>query len=251
MNSFNLNQREFDRFYETVKKAYLKIFRRCGLTAKVTEASGGDFSEKISYEFMVLTNAGEDDILYCNNCEHCINLDIAKLKKGDFCPKCQKGVLKQARASEVGNVFDLGQKYTKDFDFYVLNNEGRKIYPIMGCYGIGTTRLMGIIVEKSSDERGIIWPKSVAPFNVHLIDIQLNRKAQEVYRELKEHGVEVFWDDRNNVSIGEKFADADLIGIPVRLVVSSQTKDKIEWKNRTSEKKEFLAIKEVIDRLQK
>lgn len=251
MYSFNLNQREFDRFYETAKKAYLKIFRRCDLTAKVTEASGGDFSEKISYEFMVLTDAGEDDILYCNNCEHCINLDIAELKKGDFCPKCQRGALKQARASEVGNVFDLGQKYSKDFNFYVLDNRGKKIYPIMGCYGIGTTRLMGVIVEKSSDEKGIIWPKSVSPFDIYLIDIKSNNKAQRIYQELQKQGIEVLWDDRENVSTGEKFADADLIGIPVRLVISKEARNKVEWKERDEEKTEILELQQAINRLKK
>lgn len=247
MYSFNLNQKDFEKFYETVKKAYLKIFKRCGLIAKVTEASGGGFSKKISYEFMVLTNAGEDDILYCNTCEYCINLNIAQLKKRGNCPKCRKGKLYQARASEVGNVFDLGSKYAQDFDFYVLDKKGKKVYPIMGCYGIGTTRLLGVIVEKYHDEEGIIWPESVAPFQVHLIGLQA--AAEQVYKKLCQSGVEVLYDDRENISAGEKFADADLIGIPVRLVVSFKTKDKIEWKKRDSEKKELLKLEEVIKKV--
>lgn len=247
--SFHLNQEDFEKYYEIVKKAYLKVFKRCGLTAKVTQASGGAFTQKISYEFMVLTKAGEDDILYCDQCEYCINLDIALVKKGDLCPKCGKGKLNQARASEVGNVFDLGQKYTKDFDLYVLDEKGQKIYPIMGCYGIGTTRLMGVIVEKFNDSRGIIWPRSVAPFQAHLIDLNKTKTADLIYQQLKKIGMEVLYDDRKEISAGEKFADADLIGAPARLVISQKTEDKIEWKERNKEKTELLNLKEVIKRL--
>lgn len=249
MYSFHLNEKDFDRFYQIAKKAYLRIFKGCGLDAKVTEASGGSFSKKISYEFMVLTAAGEDDILYCNNCEYCLNLTIAKVKKGTPCPKCKKGSLNQARASEVGNVFDLGNRYTKAFDFFVLDEEGKKIYPIMGCYGIGTTRLMGVIVEKYNDEKGIIWPKTVSPFQTHLIDITEETEAGKVYQALKKEGIGVLWDDRIDVSAGEKFAEADLIGIPVRLVISKETGDKIEWKNRKESKGEILKLQEVINRL--
>ncbi|HUV46635.1 MAG TPA: aminoacyl--tRNA ligase-related protein, partial [Candidatus Bathyarchaeia archaeon] len=246
--SFHLTQDDFEKFYEIAKKAYLKVFERCGLVAKVTEASGGAFTEKISYEFMVLTDAGEDDILYCEKCVYCVNLTIAKLKRGDKCPKCKKGKLKQAKASEVGNVFDLGQKYTKAFGFYVLDKEGKKIYPIMGCYGIGTSRLMGVIVEKHQDQKGICWPRQVAPFQVNLINLG-GVDGKKIYEDLEKQGIEVLWDDRKDVSAGEKFCDADLIGIPVRLVISKETKDKVEWKERTKSEKEFLSSNEVISRL--
>ncbi|MFH0890549.1 MAG: aminoacyl--tRNA ligase-related protein, partial [Candidatus Liptonbacteria bacterium] len=146
MYSFHENQEDFDKFYEIAKQAYLKIFQRLGLTAKVTEASGGSFSEKISYEFEVLTDAGEANILYCDVCEFCVNVDdIKSYKEGDKCPKCGKGSLKAAAASEVGNVFDLGQKYGKDFGLTFADKDGNKIYPVMGCYGIGISRLMGVI----------------------------------------------------------------------------------------------------------
>lgn len=252
MYSFHANQDDFDKFYAKAKQAYLKVFQRCGLVAKVTEASGGSFSEKISYEFMVLTDAGEDDILYCRQCEHCVNLDIAKSKKGDTCPKCKKGKLEQARASEVGNVFDLGQKYSQDFDFYVTDKNGKKIYPIMGCYGIGISRLMGVIVEKYNDEKGILWPKNISPFQVHLISLDgegVLKKAKELYQLLQKEGIEVLWDDRVDVSAGAKFASADMIGIPYRLVVSSKTGDKIEVKKRTFDKIQLLTIKELFAKL--
>ncbi|OGZ02654.1 MAG: hypothetical protein A2946_00225 [Candidatus Liptonbacteria bacterium RIFCSPLOWO2_01_FULL_53_13] len=243
MYSFHENQEDFERFYEVAKKAYLKIFERVGLTAKVTEASGGSFSEKISYEFMVLTDAGEDDILYCDACEFCVNKDIAKQNENDACPKCRKGKLHRATASEAGNVFDLGQKYGKDFDLGFIGKDGTKQYPVMGCYGIGISRLMGVIVEKMHDEQGIIWPECVAPFRAHLIELK-GASAKELYDELKAEGIEVLYDDRDT-SAGEKFADADLIGIPWRLVVSPKTEGKVEIKRRDEKEGKVVSKEEM------
>lgn len=223
MYSFHENQEDFDRFYEIAKEAYLKIFSRLGLVSKVTEASGGGFTEKISYEFEVLTDAGEANILYCDSCEFCVNIDdFTTYKNGDRCPKCGKNDLKSATASEVGNVFDLGRKYSEAFGLSYTDQNGESKYPIMGCYGIGITRTMGVIVEKFHDEKGIIWPKNLAPFLVHLIDIQQTEEAEKIYEQLKKEAVEILWDDRE-MSAGEKFADADLIGCPVRVVVSSRS----------------------------
>lgn len=246
--SWHIDQKDFDDFYANAKKAYLKAFDRMGLTAKVTEASGGDFSEKISYEFEVLTDAGEANILYCEKCDFCVNTDdIDKYKDGDSCPRCSKDKLKYAKASEVGNVFDLGQKYTRAFGFVIDNAKGEKVYPIMGCYGIGISRTMGVLVEKFHDEKGITWPKSVAPFAVHLVELP-GGNGKEIYEKLTSTGIDVLWDDRD-IPAGEKFADADLIGIPIRLVVSAKTGDKIEWKERSSDKFELLTFGEVIKKI--
>lgn len=244
MYSWHLDQKDFEDFYQKAKEAYLKAFNRMGLKAKVTEASGGSFSEKISYEFEVLTDAGEAHILYCDKCDYYVNVDdIQKCVEGDSCPNCQKDKLKSAKASEVGNVFDLGQKYTKAFGFLVYDEKGLKKYPIMGCYGIGISRTMGVIVEKFHDEKGIIWPKSVSPFEVHLVG--LNGKGEEVYKKLKEKGIDVLFDDRD-LSAGEKFADADLIGIPVRLVVSDKTGEEVEYKERISNESKLLEFDEIL-----
>lgn len=249
MYSFHETQEDFDRFYQEVKEAYIKAYRNVDLVAKVTEASGGNFTEKISYEFMVLTEAGEDDIFYCPSCEFCVNSEIAKQKQGDECPKCHEGKLEAARASEVGNVFDLGQKYTKDFELTYNDAEGKSKFPIMGCYGWGTTRTMGVIVEKSSDERGIIWPLSIAPYEVIITSLKgTEERAQQLYKDLKEHNVEVIWDDRDE-SPGNKFAAADLMGIPVRLVLSERNGDKIEWKSRKEKEAELLDYDTVLMRL--
>jgi prolyl-tRNA synthetase len=196
--SWHIDQKDFDQYYQKAKQAYIKIFNRLGLTAKVTEASGGSFSQKISYEFEVLTDAGEANILYCAKCDFCVNIDdIKTCKEDEKCPRCKKGVLKYAKASEVGNVFDLGQKYTKAFNFLITNDKGEQVYPIMGCYGIGISRTMGVIVEKFHDEKGIIWPKSVAPFDIHLVELPGAKNVKEIYENLKKNGVDVLWDDRD------------------------------------------------------
>ena len=247
--SFHIDQKDFDKYYQVAKKAYLKIFNRLGLTAKVTEASGGGFSEKVSYEFEVLTEAGEANILYCSKCDYCVNVDDIKMyKEGDKCPQCKSDKLRPAKAAEVGNVFDLGQKYSRAFGLITTNSKGEKVYPIMGCYGVGISRTMGVIVEKFHDERGIIWPKSIAPFDTHLIGLQ--GKGDSVYEKLQKAGVDILYDDRD-ISAGEKFSDADLMGIPVRLVVSEKTGDKIEYKERNSDKTELLdfdALLRILDR---
>lgn len=234
MYSFHETQEDFDNYYTKVKEAYKKIFEGLGLVAKVTEASGGSFSKKISYEFMVLTEAGEDDILYCESCDYCVNVEVAgDLKEASPCKLCNAQGLKLARASEVGNVFDLGQKYGKDFDMGFLGRDGSKQFPVMGCYGIGISRIMGVIVEKFNDEKGIIWPESVAPFKVYLISIGKDEEAESLYKALIEQGVEVIFDDRDK-SPGEKFADCDLLGIPFRVVLSAKIEGgKVEVKKRT------------------
>ena len=252
MYSFHLDQADFDRFYEIAKKAYLKVFARMGLAAKVTEASGGAFTEKISYEFEVLTEAGEVNILYCDSCEFCVNIDdFNTYKQGNKCPKCGESTLKPSVAAEVGNVFDLGQKYSKAFDLKVTTNTGEQVYPIMGCYGIGISRTMGVIVEKFHDDKGITWPSNVAPFEVHLIDIQQSEKAKEIYEVLKAKGIEVLWDDRD-INVGGKFTSADLIGCPWRVVVSERSlaTNEIEVKARQSDEPKMVSVERFVKNLQ-
>ncbi len=253
MYSFHETQEDFDKFYAIVKQAYLKIFDRVGLVAKVTEASGGSFSQKISYEFMVLTDAGEDDILYCDICEFCVNAEIAKQQAGEMCPKCGKGKLNPAKASEVGNVFDLGQKYGKDFDLGFKDKDGKKQFPIMGCYGLGISRLMGVLVEKFHDEKGILWPQAVAPFDLHLINIAKDpQSADKLYIALQQDGFSVLYDQRD-ASVGTKFADADLIGLPKRILVSDKTlkEDSAEVKSRNNDQTQLIKTKDLSKFLKK
>ncbi len=251
MYSFHESQEDFDRFYEIVKEAYLRVYTRLGLTAKVTEASGGSFTEKLSYEFMVLTDAGEDDIVYCEECTHCANIEVSKEKEGDSCVKCGKGTLKSAKASEVGNVFDLGQKYAKDFGFMFKDKEGNDQLPIMGCYGIGITRLMGAIVETLSDEKGIVWPESAAPFKFHLVSLSSDevvvQKVGALYEALTKAGKSALYDDRD-ARAGEKFADSDLIGLPWRINAGKETalSGKFELVNRKTGETTLVTQEEVL-----
>lgn len=253
MYSFHETQEDFEKYYKTAKEAYLRIYKKLGLVAKATEASGGSFSKKISYEFMVLTDAGEDDILYCDDCDYCVNTEITELKEGDKCKNCG-GELKKGRASEVGNVFDLGQKYGKDFDLTFTDKNGERKYPVMGCYGIGISRVMGVIVEKFNDDRGIIWPENVAPFLVQLVALDLEdeetkKLANVIYGQLVNAGLEPLFDDREGVSAGQKFADADLIGCPFRVVVSKRNSGKLEVKKRDGEKAELIEAGELLKAL--
>ncbi len=253
--SFHSSQKDLEYYYEKVKEAYFRILEKADLKAKYTEASGGAFTKKYSHEFMVVSKAGEDTIIYCSKCEFCQEEEIAQFTRRDLCPKCEKGILKTAKAIEVGNIFDLGAKFSKDFGLYFTDKDGKQKLVVMGCYGLGTTRLMGTIVEVHHDKKGIIWPESVAPFDVHLIDISNEKKGKtetlRVYEALKKKGVEVLWDDRDDVSAGVKFAVADLIGIPVRLVVSEKLAktQKIEWKRRDSERQEVLSSEAILSRL--
>ncbi|MDF2461412.1 MAG: proS [Candidatus Saccharibacteria bacterium] len=254
MYSFHTNQEDFDAFYKEAKEAYLRVFDRLGLVAKVTEASGGAFSEKVSYEFEVLTDAGEDVIYYCDDCDFCVEDEIAKVKPGDECPRCGKGKLKEAKSAEVGNVFDLGQKYGKAFDLGFVDDKDQKQYPIVGCYGIGISRVMGVLVEKYADEKGIAWPESVAPAQVHIVRLgnqdEVVEAADKLYSELRDAGVEALYDDRDE-SAGAKFADADLIGVPVRLAVSRRTLEEgsAEWKRRNEEESSLVKLGDVLKKL--
>lgn len=243
--SLHTSQEDLDAYYEEVAKAYMKVFDRIGLKAMRTQAAGGVFTDNATDEFQVLSEAGEDEIIYCEGGDFAQNVEIANGTEGKECD-LGHGPLKRAKAIEVGNIFRFGTSYSEKMNVTYADKDGKKQFAYLGSYGIGVTRLMGVLVELMHDDKGIIWPKSVAPYQVHLIAIKEN--ADKVYEELKRASVEVLYDDRD-VSAGEKFADADLIGIPVRLVISQKTGDKIEWKKRDSDQTELLELSEVLNRL--
>lgn len=179
----------------------------------------------------------------------CELADIAEAREGHLCARCQKGKLKEIRGIEFGHVFKFNHFYTEPMKGTFVDKDGQEKFMFMGSYGIGIERAMAIAVELNHDEQGIIWPKSIAPFAVHLVGLDL-AKADELYKELTGRGIEVLYDDRQDVSAGVKFADADLIGIPARLVVSAKTGEKIEYKERTEEKGILLSLKEVLAKLE-
>jgi len=219
--SFHLTPEDLDDYYEKVKNAYFKVFGKVGLREKtyLTFASGGSFS-KYSHEFQTLTAAGEDTIYICEKCQTAVNKEI-KFETPN-CPVCDGKKFQKEKAIEVGNIFKLQDKFSKPFDLKVIDKKGKLKIVLMGCYGIGLSRLLGTIVEVHHDEKGIIWPESVAPFQVHLISLGKNKEAEKIYKNLLAKKIEVLFDDRE-ASPGEKFADADLIGIPWRAVVSEKS----------------------------
>lgn len=252
--SFHADEADLDAYYEKAKEAYLKIFHRLGLDAIVVEASGGTFS-KYSHEFQVLTESGEDIIFYCEKCRYAQNKEIAEYKAGDKCPKCG-GKMAEGKAIEVGNIFKLKTKFSEAFNLNFLDKEGKKKLAVMGCYGIGPSRILGAIAEVSHDERGIIWPVEVAPFDIHLValfgkDEGKNKKIKEesgkLFESLQKGGFEVLYDDREEVSSGVKLAESDLFGIPFRLVISEKTLDKgsAEIKKRSEKEVELAKLNKV------
>jgi prolyl-tRNA synthetase len=249
--SAHVSEEDMYEYYNQIKEAYVQIFNRIGFEGtKIVEASGGVFTKNYTHEFQVLSPVGEDTIFFCNSCGFAQNKEVFNGEVGGKCPKCEEKI-ESASSIEVGNIFPLGTKYSESMKVF-FKDEGGAEKPIhFASYGIGPTRVMGTLVEIFHDEKGIIWPESVAPFKVHLVGLNLDDKhtaeyAEKVYKLLQAEGVEVLFDDRKNASPGEKFADADLIGIPYRVVVSKKNGEKLEVKKRAVEKTEFLTYQELL-----
>jgi len=256
--SFHTDQEDFRKYYQKVIKAYFRIFKRCKLKSVLTEASGAGFTNEITHEFQVLVPAGQDWVFYCPHCEFAQNREISKLKAGDKCPRCKKGEIELKRGIEIANIFPLGDKYSKAFNLKFKDKDGKDKYVIMGCYGIGVGRLMATIVEVWHDENGIIWPEEIAPYFVHLVPLEFNiSKVKQVslklYQDLQKLGIEVLCDDRKDKSPGEKLKDADLIGIPWRVVISKKTvkSGKIEIKKRCAKSSKLVTPKEFLNLLRR
>ncbi|MFY9461754.1 MAG: aminoacyl--tRNA ligase-related protein [Candidatus Sungiibacteriota bacterium] len=259
--SFHKDDKDLDDFYWKADGAYRKIFTRCGLKFYVTEASGGTFTKQFTHEYQVLSEAGEDHIIFCEKCEFAQNREITTLKEGESCPKCNH-ILHMAKSIEVGNIFKLGTKFSEAFGLTYADEKGEKHPVVMGSYGIGPGRLLATIVEVHNDNKGIIWPESVAPFRVHLVELlgkdektakNVKAASEDLYSKLTAKGAEVLYDDRADKSAGEKFADADLIGIPWRVVVSEKTlKEKsVEIKQRSVSNAELVKLTEAVQTLTK
>ena len=238
MYSFNVDEETHNDFYEKAKIAYKIIYDRLGIGGDtiITFSSGGTFS-KYSHEFQTLCEAGEDIVYVDMEKKLAVNREVLNDEVlNDLGLK--KENLKECKAIEVGNIFSLGTKFSSALGLNFKDKTGISKPVIMGCYGIGPTRVMGTIAEIWSDDKGLVWPESVAPFSIHLValfgaDGKVEKVASELYRHLSSKGIEVLYDDRQ-CSAGEKFSDADLIGIPWRYVVSSKTleSDAVEVKDR-------------------
>lgn len=245
--SFHRDSPDLDNFYEQVKESYRKIFKAVGIDEEtvLTLAAGGTFSV-YSHEFQTLTPAGEDKIHVCAKCRLAINDEI--IAEHQNCPACGHSERIAETGVEVGNTFKLGNKFSVPFELNYRDEAGKKQPVVMGCYGLGISRLMGAIVEVTADDRGLVWPLAVAPFRAHLISMENNQSsaiaasAKQIYDCLIEAGIETLWDDRE-ATAGVKLADADLLGMPFRLVVSQRTVEKglVEVKRRTGDRIDFIA----------
>ncbi|HSW78991.1 MAG TPA: aminoacyl--tRNA ligase-related protein [Candidatus Babeliales bacterium] len=255
--SLSRSQKEHDEYYERVAAAYLKIFARLGFDTKITFrtfASGGSFS-RFSDEFQVLSHVGEDTIYIDEAKRIAVNKEVYTdenlrhlgLAKAD---------LKQEKGVEVGNIFSLGTKYSDSLDLKFSDEQGQRQSIIMGCYGIGVSRLMGLIAEHFSDDKGLVWPANIAPYTVYLASIgdspAVIRQSDEVYDYLTDNGIKVLYDDRIERP-GEKFADADLFGMPFRAVVSEKSLQSggIELKSRKEDNTQIVQNHALADSLTK
>jgi prolyl-tRNA synthetase len=241
--SFHATEKDLLEYYDRVAQAYKKVFERCGLKAYYTLAAGGEFTASHTHEFQVVSDVGEDTIYVCEKCDYSENSEISKLKDGDKCPKCGSSV-HEKKSIEVGNIFPLGTKYAKAFELKFMNEKGEQEYVVMGSYGIGVSRLMATIVELFNDEHGILWPESVAPFKVHLLALN-GADGEKIYTSLRDKGIEVLYDDRQ-ISAGEKFAEADLIGVPWRIITSPKLGENVEVKKRTDAMAKTMELSEAI-----
>lgn len=238
--SFSRNDEEHEDFYQEMKAAYERIFDRVGIgeLTYYTYASGGSFSEA-SHEFQTLSEAGEDTIYLSESSDIAINKEMYNDETVEKLG-LEKDELEEKRAIEVGNIFPLGTKFSKPLGLTYMDEDGKEHPIVMGSYGIGLGRLMGTVVEVLSDDDGIVWPTSIAPYGVHIIQIgdddAVTQEAEELYDSLQADGVEVLYDDRE-AGAGEKLSDADLIGIPHRVVVSGKTLEDgaVGYKRRSEE----------------
>ena len=226
--SFHANQESLDKTYDKFVQAYTNIFNRCGLKFRMVEADSGQIGGSQSAEFMALAEVGEDTIVYSTTGSFAANIEVADLPVGAPSPD-GVGVVDHAKGIEVGHVFKLGTKYSESMNAVFLDENQKKQPIIMGCYGIGVSRVMMAVIEQNNDENGMIWPKSIAPFDIHVIPVDVKKAEQldaatKIYEDLKAVGFEVLLDDRKERA-GVKFSDADLIGLPIRVTVGRGISD--------------------------
>lgn len=255
MYSFHKSAKDFEEFYEKMKNVYKNIFARVGIGHLTYPcfASGGTFS-KYSHEFQTITSVGEDTVYVDEEKGIAVNKEVMNDEV-----LAQLGLKKEKlvehKSIEVGNIFDLKTKYSKPFDLSFMDEKGEKHHVLMGCYGIGLSRLLGTVVEVLSDDKGIIWPPAIAPFTLHLLTVGKDKaalaEAEEIYNALQKNNIEVLFDDRTEVSAGEKFSDSDLLGIPLRAVVSARSLKEggIEIKKRTEEKVKIVSVEELLTQI--
>ena len=247
--SFNIDEACLEETYLAMRNTYKKVLERMGLEYKIVSADSGAIGGDASEEFHVLAETGEDTIAVSNSSEYAINTELL-LKEGEDISSLEgkpspdgEGIIEIKKGIEVGHIFQLGKVYAEDMKANVLNNEGKASTLYMGCYGIGVSRLVAATIEQNNDEKGIIWPQSVAPFDINIIaigfqkDEKIAKASNSLYKELTNMGYDVLLDDRKD-GYGAKIKDSELIGIPLNIIIGKQfiEKEEIEFRTRTGAK---------------
>jgi prolyl-tRNA synthetase len=247
MYSLHASKEDMDRYYDRVIEAYRKIYGRLGIGDEtfVTFAGGGAFT-KFSHEFQTLCDAGEDTLYVNADRSVAVNEEVLDDAAAEL--HVDKSTLSPMTSAEVGNIFKFGTEKSEKMNIFFKDAEGKQQPIYLASYGIGITRVMGVIVEKFADGKGLVWPESVAPFRAHLISLGMDEAAEKLYQEFTAAGIEVLLDDRD-ASAGEKFADSDLLGLPYRIVLGKRSfeRDIIELKKRTSEDMEEIKLESVVE----
>lgn len=246
--SFNIDEACLEETYLAMRNTYKKVLERIGLEYKIVSADSGAIGGDASEEFHVLAETGEDTIAVSNSSEYAINTELL-LKEGEDISSLEgkpspdgEGIIEIKKGIEVGHIFQLGKVYAEDMKANVLNNEGKASTLYMGCYGIGVSRLVAATIEQNNDEKGIIWPQSVAPFDINIIaigfqkDEKIAKASNSLYKELTNMGYDVLLDDRKD-GYGTKIKDSELIGIPLNIIIGKQfiEKEEIEFRTRTGD----------------
>ena len=257
--SFDVDNKALEVTYKKMYDAYTRIFERCGLRYVAVEADPGVMGGGQSHEFMIPTEAGEDMIGVCDGCGYSASKDMLGKEKKDLkdtppCPKCKKE-MKLKHSIEVGHTFKLGTKYSKALGATYLDKSGASHEIIMGCYGIGVNRIPAANIETNHDKDGIIWPKSISPYEIIILPLnmgneKLRRVSEELYSKMQKANMDVIIDDRPERA-GVKFKDADLVGFPIQVIIGEKNleKGKIEIKTRKTKKSELIDEKSVLTKL--
>jgi prolyl-tRNA synthetase len=251
MYSLHASKEDMDRYYDRVIEAYRKVYGRLGIGDEtfVTFAGGGAFT-KFSHEFQTLCDAGEDTLYVNADRSVAVNEEVLDDAAAEL--HVDKSTLSPMTSAEVGNIFKFGTEKSEKMNIFFKDADGKQQPIYLASYGIGITRVMGVIVEKFADGKGLVWPESVAPFRAHLISLGMDEAAEKLYQEFAAAGIEVLLDDRD-ASAGEKFADSDLLGLPYRIVLGKRSLERgiVEVKKRTSDDVEEVKIGDVVKHFSK
>ena len=261
--SFDLSEEQMDKSYQTMRDAYVNIFSSIGLDYRIVKADSGAIGGSDSEEFHVLADSGEDLLAFSDKSDYAINAELLIESKSDQDPESLEGQdspdgngkLKLKKGIEVGHIFKLGKKYSESMKLSIQSERGN-IYPEMGCYGIGISRIVAASIEQNHDEKGIIWPKEISPYSSAIVEINpkgdqsLKNLSSKIYYSLKENGLEVLWDDRDQ-GAGVKFSDMELIGIPQMIVIGEKSfkENKVEFKLRGENKIISINPDEVLNKI--